>query len=246
MSLKEREQALLDYLRTKKSASVLEMCSVLYVSEPTMRRDLAVLHKRGKLIRTHGGAVYREEPGVNIPLSFREREHSGEKQIIARKCLSLIEEGNTVMLDGSSSALALLRLLDPAQRLIVVTNSAKAAILLAEKKIKTFVTGGRLQPDSYAYTGSYTERFLGDFHADICFFSVRTLTPEGELTDNAIDENHVRRVMLEQSQKRVLMLDSQKISKACPHTLCTLRDVDHVVCERDVSDIFGAFSDKFL
>ena len=66
--------------------------------------------------------------------------------------------------------------------------------------------------------------------ADLCFFSVRTLTAGGELTDNALSENAVRRVMLERSKKRVLMLDSQKIGTPCLGTLCTLNDIDFAVC----------------
>ena len=70
MSLKDREIAILEYLRTKKSASVSELCEALFVSEPTMRRDLAALNTAGKIIRTHGGAIYRNEPGENLPLAY--------------------------------------------------------------------------------------------------------------------------------------------------------------------------------
>ena len=223
-----------------------ELAKALFVSEPTIRRDLTLLNSSGKIIRTHGGAIYRDEPGVNIPLSYREKEHSDAKQAIAKKCLSLINDGDTVMVDSSSSALALLKLLGAKKSIIVVTNSAKAALILAETNVKTFVAGGQLQRNSCAFTGSFAEEFLRGFNADICFFSVRTLTRDGKLTDNSIDENGVRRVLISQSKKSVLMLDSQKIGEPCPNTLCRLNEVDFVVSERDISGEFSGYGDKFI
>ena len=246
MAHKEREAAILDYLFTHKEASVAELCRELYVSEPTVRRDLAALNAAGRIIRTHGGAAHRAEPGENLPLSRREREHSDAKTAIGRKCLSLIREGDTVMVDSSSSALALLRVLDSGTSIVVVTNSAKAALILAETKIKTFVTGGELAADTYAYVGSHAEAFIRRFNADLCFFSVRTMTPDGRLTDNAIGENGVRRAMLAASRRRVLMLDSQKVGEGCLETLCHLDDVDYVVSERDLSGGFPGYEKKFL
>ena len=246
MSVRERELKILSYLKENKEASVSELCHLLYVSEPTMRRTLASLASSGKLLRTHGGAAYKNEPGENLPLAFREREHSDAKATIGKKCLSLIPDGATIMADSSSSAIALLRELDSKKRTIVVTNSVKGALLLAENGVRTFVTGGELSLDTCAYTGSHAESLLRTFNADFCFFSVRTLTLEGDLTDNAIADNHIRRVMMQRSRKKVLMLDSKKIANACLNTLCTLDDIDYVVSEKDISGLFPQYKEKFI
>ncbi|MBE6693482.1 MAG: DeoR/GlpR transcriptional regulator [Ruminococcaceae bacterium] len=246
MSVKERESKILEYLRQNKRATVEELCRAFYVSEPTMRRDLATLHSEGKIIRTHGGAEHKSELGENLPLSLREREHSDAKQVIGKKCLDLIRDGDIIMTDGSSSALALLRLLDGKKSIIVITNSAKAPLILANANIKTFVTGGELVPDTLVYVGSYAENFIRSFNADICFFSVRTLTEYGALTDNAIAENSIRRAMLSRSKKRVLMLDSQKMGAPCLSTLCSIENVDHVISERDISEHFPKYKEKFI
>ncbi len=246
MAFKERETAILSYLCEHKSASVGELCAALFVSEPTMRRDLAALNKAGKIIRTHGGATHRGELGENLPLSLREGENAAAKVLIGKKCLALINDGDTVMVDGSSTALALLQEMGDKRTVVVVTNSAKAPLVLAKTKIKTFVTGGELAADTYAYVGSYAENFMRTFNADICFFSVRTLTEDGILTDNAIAENAVRRVMMSRSKKKVLMLDSEKVGQPCINTLCTLDDIDLVVSERDISGLFEGYKEKFL
>lgn len=245
MALKDRQENILQFLREKHEASISELCHALYVSEPTMRRDLAALHKAGKIIRTHGGALYRQELGENLPQELREREHADAKAIIGRKCLAMVRDGDTVMVDASSTALALLRVLGARVSVVVVTNSAKAPMLLSEGQIKTFVTGGECAPGTFAYVGSHAENFLRSFNADICFFSVRTLTPDGRLTDNALGENAVRRIMLAQSRRRVLMLDSGKLGEPCISTLCRLEEVTDVVSERDISHLFPAHKAKF-
>ena len=246
MAYKEREAAILEYLAKYKQASVGELCSALFVSEPTIRRDLATLNMSGKIIRTHGGAAHRSELGENLPLSMRERENSEAKAIIGKKCLELINDGDTVMVDGSSTALALLQELCDKKSVVVVTNSAKAPLILADTKVKTFVTGGELAADAHVFVGSYAEDFLRSFNADVCFFSVRTLTRDGALTDNAIAENSVRRVMLSRSKKRVLMLNSEKIGEPCINTLCALDNVDFVVSERDISSLYPDYKQKFI
>lgn len=246
MSVKERELNILTYLKRCKEASVSELCREFYVSEPTMRRSLSALANEGKIIRTHGGAAIRNEPCENIPLFLREREHSDAKALIGKKCLSLIPNGATVMTDGSSTAMALLEVLDSSFGGVVITNSAKASLILAKTGVKAFVTGGELSSDTYVYTGAYTESFLRSFNADICFFSVRTLTADGRLTDNAIAENAVRKIMLSQSKCKVLMLDSKKLGDACLNTLCTIADIDYIVSESDISKAFPEYAKKFI
>lgn len=247
MAFKERESAILEYLQEKKEATVAELCRAFFVSEPTMRRDLLALHGAGKILRTHGGAVYRGEPGENLPQLVREREHGSAKALIAKRCLSLIKDGDTVMLDASSTAFELLKLLSAKHSIVVITNSAGAAPALAETKVKAFVTGGELAKGTYALVGSQAEAFIRSFNADICFFSVRRLTKEGLLTDNAIAENAVRRAMLSRAKKSVLMLDSQKLGEPCMNTLCTLDEVTSVVSECDISGEFPAiYREKFL
>lgn len=246
MSFKEREVSILEYLREHREASISQLCAALFVSEPTMRRDLAKLNVAGKIFRTHGGAILRNELGENLPLPMREREHPEAKTVIGKKCLDLIRDGDTVMVDGSSTALALLQQLGDQKSVVVITNSAKASLELANKNVKTFVTGGELAADAYVYVGNYTESFLRAFNADICFFSVRTLTEDGLLTDNAIEENSVRRVMMSQSRKKVLLLDSGKVGEACMNNLCSLHEIDFIVSECDISDRFSECKEKFI
>ena len=246
MAFKERELSILEYLKERKEATINELCKALFVSEATMRRDLTKLHNAKKLIRTHGGAIYRNEPGVNLPQDFRERENVEAKIAIAQKCLSLINDGDTVMIDGSSTVLPLLRIIGAKKSLVIITNNAKAPVLLAETDAKVFVCGGELATNAYALVGSYAESFINSFNADICFFSVSNLTKDGHLTDNSIQENIIRKAMIAKSKKVVLLLDSHKIGEPCISDLCSLDSVDMVVCENDISHLFERYKEKFV
>lgn len=246
MSFKERENAILEYLMERREASVAELCRILFVSEPTMRRDLYALSRAGKILRTHGGAAYKGARGENLPQAFREREQTNAKAVIGRRALSLINDGDTVMVDASSTAAELLKLIDTRRSIVVVTNNAHAPALLSETAVKTFVSGGEVAQGTHAFVGGYAEDFMRAFRADVCFFSVRRLSEDGELSDNAIAENAVRRVMLARAKRKVLLLDSKKLGDACMNTLCTLGDIDTVVSETDISALFPAYKEKLL
>ena len=106
--------------------------------------------------------------------------------------------------------------------------------------------GGELATNAYALVGSYAESFVNSFNADICFFSVSNLTANGQLTDNSIAENIIRRAMISKSKRVVLMLDSHKIGEPCISNLCSLDQIDIIACEKDISHLFPEHGHKFI
>ena len=246
MSFKDRESKILELLSQNREITIEELCAKLFVSAPTIRRDLKSLAESGKIIRTHGGAYLTGLPWESTPQELREKEYITEKEIIASKCLDLIKDGDTVMIDASSTGLQLLKLLGAKNSIIVVTNSAKAISVCAKTGVKVFVSGGEASKISFGYIGTFAEEFIRRFNADICFFSVSSLTKDGRLTDNSVSENQISKAMIECSKKSVLLLNSQKIGEPQLNTLCTLRDVDFVVSERDISHMFPEYKEKFI
>ena len=102
--MNERQEIIVEYLKKNRSASVGTLARLLFVSEATVRRDLAELERSGSLKRTHGGARSILETNRQIPLSIREELDAGAKNEICRRAAALVEEGSTVFLDGSSTA----------------------------------------------------------------------------------------------------------------------------------------------
>ena len=231
----EREERILSALLEKESMSIRELSAQLYVSQPTLRRDLIKLEQMGKIVRTHGGAQLLTKPAdQKIPFYLRQQEQNDAKSHMAEKAIEFIRDGDIIMLDGSTSAHTIIPLLSRFHNLIVITNSAKSAFLLGNMGIENICTGGRMITRSLCYIGEDAERTVRNYNADVLFFSCRGLSMDGRLTDTSVEENDLRRCMLRQSAKRILLCDSSKLGNVYLNNLCALSEVDDLICERPV------------
>lgn len=232
MPLYEREERILNVLLEKESVSTRELAAQLYVSQPTLRRDLIKLEQMGKIVRTHGGAQLLTKPAdQKIPFYLRQQEQNDAKSRMAARAIECIRDGDIIMMDGSTSAHTIIPLLTQFHNLIVITNSAKSAFLLGNMGIENICTGGRMITRSLCYVGEDAERTVCNYNADILFFSCRGLSMDGRLTDTSVEENALRRCMLRQSAKRVLLCDSSKIGNVYLNNLCHLSEIDDLICE---------------
>ena len=179
----ERRKKILDLLAKNKSMSVARLASLLFVSPPTVRRDLAALSEEGLVARTHGGAVLRDTSEKEIPLPFREEQNDRAKRVIAERARAYITDGSVIFLDASSTVLYLVPHLEGFRDLVVITNSPKTSLRLAEYGVRSYSTGGLMLLHSVAYVGSEAERFVSGINADLFFFSSRGYTEDGRITD---------------------------------------------------------------
>lgn len=237
MPFSDREEKILDILRRQGSAGADEMARELYISRPTLRRDLIKLEQKGAVNRTHGGAKLTTRPADDtIPASLRMDEDSGAKNMIAAEAAKLVRDGDTVMLDGSTSALYLAAALREKHDVVVITSGARTALILGGMGINTICTGGQLIGSSESFIGGDALRTISCYNADVVFFSCRGLDDEGNLTDNSVGEDLVRLEMMKRSRKSVLLLDSGKIGRRCLHNLRHVSEIDHVVCDKPLPE----------
>ena len=235
MPFYEREEKILNALLEKESMTTQELSAKLFVSVPTLRRDLIKLEQMGKVIRTHGGAqLIKKAADEKIPFYLREQEQNDAKEIMARKAVGFIRDGDIIMLDGSTSAYAIIPHLTAFKNLIVITSSAKSSFLLGRMGISNICTGGRMITRSLSYIGEEAESAVKRYNADVVFFSCRGLSMDGKLTDNSIEENSLRKVMLRHGKKRIFLCDSSKLDHVYLNNLCHLSDVDAMICEKPV------------
>lgn len=234
----ERRKQILELLLREKRVTVKDLATRLYSSEPSIRRDLCELEKQKLLRRIHGGAILEEHSDsyLKIPFLLREMEDHDAKNIIAKKAIALVNDGDTIMLDASSSAYALIPLLAQKNNLTVITSGVKALVRLAEYGINAYSTGGHLLPSCLSLTEEDSHSMLSHYNADICFFSSRGISPTGMITDISIEENLVRKRMIGQSRRSVLLCASEKFNKTYLHNLCHVRNIDLVLSETDVPE----------
>lgn len=227
----ERQEQIMKILEHHKSISVNRLAELLYVSHPTIRRDLTVLEEHGKVHRTHGGVVLRRTSDAEIPLIFREDQNNAAKSIIARKAAPLIHNGDVIFLDASSTVSYLIPHLEKLKDIVVITNSPKTSICLGEKKIKNYCTGGLLLMHSMAYVGSETERFVENINADIFFFSSRGYSETGMITDSSEREVTAKKAMLRNAAKSYYLADSSKKGKKFAYNICSLDRIAGIIDE---------------
>jgi DeoR/GlpR family transcriptional regulator of sugar metabolism len=231
MAIYNREDEYIKIL-SERDHTVRELSRKLFISEPTVRRDVIMLKKKD-LVSSQAGTVKLKSrySDQRIPLFVREFEHSEEKEEIAVKAAKYINDGYTVMIDASTTSYHLLPHLVKFKNLILITNGAKTAIEAASIGIKTICTGGELAHESFCYVGADAETVLRRYNADVAFFSCRGLSNDGRVTDNSILENNIRRIMMENSARSFLLCDKSKHGKVYINTLCHTKDLDGVISE---------------
>jgi DeoR/GlpR family transcriptional regulator of sugar metabolism len=228
----ERHQAILNLLNSVKSITVKELSSKLQTGEATIRRDLAKLEKSGLLKRTHGGAVLDDNIQGEIPLTVRESDKETEKKLIAGHASNLINDGEFIILDSSSTTLRMIPYLKKINNLTVMTNGAKTAVDLANlQNIKVYSTGGLLREKSLSFIGQTANFFLNDFNADLLFFSCRALSMEKGLSDFDEQEAFMRKEMMKASKKTVLLCDHSKFDETSFYRIDSVNCLDTIITD---------------
>ena len=236
---KTQEKAIFEYLSKKQFAEVDEIAKALNVSPSTVRRKLSSLQERGLVIRKHGGAHIADVNEYFPSFTFRAHQNSLEKKKIALQAIKLIKNGDLIFLDGSTSSYYIAEYLSEFNDLRVVTNGIDTLSLLAKNNVTAYSTGGRISNTNRSVlVGDKAILDVCAYHADIAFFSASAVQKNGEIFDCFEEENVIRRHMLEHTSKKVLLCDNTKFGKTGQFRLCSLKDVDYLVCDEDKHDYF--------
>ena len=241
MEALRRQKDIIGLLKEKKILSVNELSKTLYIGPASIRRDLSKLEKLGHVKRTHGGATLVDGLDSEIPLYVREEKSIKEKEIIAKLALSLINEKDIVILDSSTSTYQITRIIPDNKNITVITNGAKTAIALGGKNISVYCTGGKLRESSLSYIGDTAKKFLENFNANTLFFSCRSITDDCVLYDSSEYEAELRKGMIKQCEKVVLLCDSSKFGKKSFYRICDFKDIDYLITDKKPEESFIIF-----
>ena len=170
----------------------------------------------------------------SIPLFIRESVDSKAKKEICAKAAELVKDGDTIFIDGSSTAQHLINYIKHLKNIVVVTNSIKTAQLTCQAHIKTYCTGGLLLENSLVCMGPKSIEFARSINTDICFISCKGVTLEGKFSDTFEDDTAIRRVFMKNSATRVMLITANKFGTSYLHTLCRAEEVDYVFSESDI------------
>jgi DeoR family fructose operon transcriptional repressor len=233
----ERKLRIAEYVHEQGRASVQELANHFQVSESTIRRDLRDLEEQQQLRRTHGGAVTMLQ-NDNIESSFVEKEDrlQQQKTAIARAALSLIQEGDTILLDSGTTTYELAKLLKGFQRITVVTNSVMVAQELAnERNIELLLTGGTLRPETLAMVGPFAERAIADVFVDKLFIATNGFDKEAGLTTPNLIEAATKKRMIRSARQVILLADHSKFGRVSFSRFGDSEDITYLITDSQLS-----------
>ena len=246
MLIEERYDKILQFLDEEEYVTASELAKKLFVSLPTVRRDLAELARRNQIVRSHGGAKKIHAEHIVSPINFRTTVNANVKRALCRAAAQLVNENDIVFIDSSTTTLQLADFLGEKKGITVITNGLPLATVLVKKGIKTYCTGGEIFANSLAHFGSFAEDFIRRFNIDVLFFSCHGVNSQGMLTDPSLPETQIRRVAMEQSKKTVFLCDETKFLRSTPYNLTHIDNMDCVITNSPTAKKFLQDEDKCI
>jgi DeoR family fructose operon transcriptional repressor len=245
--VEERKQKILEYIATRKKATVAELCEEFRVSSATIRNDLRDLEAGALLIRTHGGAMVKSKTGLELDSSQKQVQNLEAKRRIAEAALGLLEDGDTILLDTGTTTIELARLLSRKRNLTVVTNDLPIALLLEElDTVSVVFIGGILRRRFHctmAYGKGWRELLMG-LTVDKAFMGVNSLSLEKGATTPDVVHAETKKLMVEMAVKVILLCDSSKFGRSSFARFATLDQIDAIVTEAIQDELRQQFEEQ--
>lgn len=236
MLVAERHQKILELVNRNGSIRVTELSKICDVTEETIRRDLSILEKQGKLMRSHGGAV-SVEGQRETPFFEREIMNVEEKKAIAKRAIEFISPGEKIILDASTTAWYMAGMI-PDIPLTVITNSIRVVQKLSNKEhIEVISTGGVLTSRSMSFIGPMAEKHLDLYHANKVFISCKGVDTKN-ISESNVHQAAVKQKMIDNSDEVYLLADYSKIGEKSLTVLASLDRVDYLITDKKVNKQF--------
>jgi DeoR/GlpR family transcriptional regulator of sugar metabolism len=242
MLAETRRRLLLDRIARQGFATLDELVKSLGVSESTVRRDLETLDLAGAVKRTHGGAVFLGEGRALPALEDRVKTAAAEKEAIGRAMADLLEEGDTVLLDGGTTTLEVARALG-GRSLQVVTNSLPIAQLLtAHPTIDLILIGGYIYPRTGVALGPLAIATMQGIRVRKAILGAGGIVAEGIFNSNLLLVE-TERQMMSCGQEVFIVADHSKFGRLALARLCGLDEVQHLVVDAGLPDEYRGILD---
>ena len=228
----ERRSEILEKLQAERRVDVSELSQIYDVSEETIRRDLDKLVSDGYAIKSYGGAVINENINIDLPFNVRKNYNVIGKQKIANIVSSMIGDGESIMIDASSTAVTVAKELKEKKNLTLITNSIEIIVeLLDVADWKILSTGGISREGSFALVGTQTDKMLRSYHVDKAIISCRGVDKKFGLTDSDEMLATNKKSMLDAAKEKILVVDNSKFDKVAFTEIGKLQDITCVVTD---------------
>ena len=235
-----RHQAIVQLIEDQGVCSYQELEKHLNVSNMTIRRDVDQLAANKSVIKTLGGIQKANAPEnfYESSLISRLSVNKKEKRAITQEAMKLIEPGQSIYLDGSSTSIELAkRLALEACDVTIVTNSLLVYTELTKGKNNIInCIGGQHDPVSFCLTGPRTEDEARRYHIDMAFLSTKGFPPDHGMFESSAPTYRIKQIMAQQSSKVVLMVDHTKFNQRALFNVLSVEQIDTVITDEGISE----------
>lgn len=231
----DRRSEIVRYLQKNRRASTRALSDRFDVSEVTIRNDLNRLEESGWLTRIHGGAEIAPHIQREQPFDVRRYLHPLEKESIARAAAATIQSGETIVLDGSTTAYRLAMHLNDVRELRIVTNNLYVVnTLMGNKNIEVVLLGGVVRGETATVVGPLAEEMVARLHANKGFFGAAGLIRQRGLTDADIREAQIKRAMIRIVDSVNVLLDSSKFGVQAFQPYAALHEIQRLFTDEKI------------
>ena len=235
----ERRNLILEKLQEDKRVVVSELSQLYGVSEETIRRDLDKLDKDGLAIKSYGGAVIDENNNIDMPFNVRKKSNVTGKQKIAEIVATLVEDGDHVMMDASSTSVFIAKALKNKERLTIITNSIEIIIELSDVSGWNIISsGGSLKEGYLALVGPKAVAGISSYNVEKTIISCKAFDTKKGFSDANEEFSQAKQTMLHAGKECILAVDSKKFEKFAFAKVGDLNDIDIFVTDEKPSDKF--------
>ncbi|MGP4059618.1 DeoR/GlpR family DNA-binding transcription regulator [Halobacillus sp. H74] len=244
MYQEERLIGVIQFLKENRRISIDQMCEMFNISRDTARRDLVKLEERKAIVRTRGGAILPTSHNAIKDYTNRLKTVSFEKQQIGSKAASLIQTGDKIILDTSTTVQACANRMRPMDITIITNSIHQAEILSNVEDVSIQLLGGYLQKEhQFLYGSSVIER-LKSYHVDKAFIGVVGISEQG-LSIGHEEDGMVKRNMMQQADQVIVLADHTKLGITEFFSFASLNDVDIIITDLLPNEDFQKQLEKF-
>jgi DeoR family transcriptional regulator of aga operon len=236
-TIQDRRKRILDYITSNQTASIKELSELLNATEITIRRDLIELEKSKVLIRTHGGAILNEQKKAvwqTSSIYIRLERNKEQKRRIAQFASTLIQDNESLFIDGGSTTQILAPLIKEKRNMLFVTNSPDIAdILLENEDNRVIQIGGEMTRDTHLTIGPDAEENIRKYYVDKCVTGVSGIDADFGCYAAIPAEASMKRMLAEHSRETMLLVDSSKFNRKAFCMALALSEVSTVITDSD-------------
>ncbi|OAS18534.1 DeoR/GlpR family DNA-binding transcription regulator [Paenibacillus oryzisoli] len=232
LTYEDRRMRILNHLEMEGKVQVHHLSELLTVSTETVRRDLDRLEKEGKLRKVYGGAVKMRMEMVEPPFLNRVQMMKPEKAAIGQLAASLVQDGETIMLDNGTTTIEIVPFLSDKTKVTLITNSIPILNLAMETfRGRIIFAGGEVNQECRAVTGTLVDQLLDQFKVNKAFISAGGISLTDGITDFHLAEAVISRKMMQRAEECILVADHSKFGLSTFARVAKLEEISMLITD---------------